>query len=72
MTGRLRVALLVCCPSSQPVLLPALDLQLQTRFAQIKAQGYLSSWLTWVPPAPSPQCGGGLEVILADGRNAAG
>lgn len=47
MTCRLRVALLlVCCPSSQPELLPALDLQLQTRFAQIKARGYLSSWLT--------------------------
>lgn len=30
MTCWLRVALLVCCPTSQPVLLPALDLQLQT------------------------------------------
>lgn len=66
MTCRLRVALLVCCPTSQPVLLPALDLQLQTRLAQIKAWGHLSSWLTWVPPAPSPERGGGLEVILAD------
>lgn len=33
----------------------------------MKAWGHLSSWLTWVLPAPSPGCRGDLEVILADG-----